>query len=122
MGPKKVFFSVYSVDPFLSVYVIESWIPYATFHHLWCDGIASLENMQISNSRFCESSKCWVYSTVNHPWWMSMLFHRRGFCGLARSFVTFGGSGGMMTTARQELPNPCSPQAKTREESSRRGK
>ena len=36
-----------------------------------------------------------------------MLFHRRGFCGLARLFVTFGGSGGMMTTARTELPYPC---------------
>ena len=51
-----------------------------------------------------------------------MLFHRRGFCGLARLFVTFGGSGGMMTTARTELPYPCSPKAKTRGESSRRGK
>ena len=51
-----------------------------------------------------------------------MLFHRRGFCGLARLFVTLGGSGGMMTTARIELPYPCSPQAKTRGESSRRGK
>ena len=27
-----------------------------------------------------------------------------------------------MTTARTELPYPCSPQAKTRDESSRRGK
>ena len=71
-----------------------------------CDGIASLGNMQISNSRLCESSKCWVYSAVNHPWWMSMLFHRRGFCGLARPLVTFGGSGGMMPTARTELPYP----------------
>ena len=38
--------------------------------------------MQISNSGLCESSKCWVYSAVNHPWWMSMLFHRRGFLWL----------------------------------------
>ena len=45
---------------------------------MYCDGIASLGNMQISNSRLCESSKCLVYSAVNHPWWMSMLFHRRG--------------------------------------------
>ena len=22
--------------------------------------------------------KCLVHSTVKHPWWMSMLFHRRG--------------------------------------------
>ena len=47
-----------------------------------CDRIASLGNMQISNSRLCESSKCWVYSTVNHPWWVSMLFHRRGLLWL----------------------------------------
>ena len=37
-------------------------------------------------------------------------------------FVTFGGSGGIMTTAGLELPYPCNPQAKTRGESSRRGK
>ena len=43
-------------------------------------------------------------------------------CGLTRLFVTFGGSGGIMITARTELPYPCSPQAKTRDESSRRGK
>ena len=42
-------------------------------------------------------------------------------CGSARLFVTFGGSGGMMTTARPELPYPFSSQAKTRDESSRRG-
>ena len=56
----------------------------------YCDGIASLGNMQISNSRLCESSKCWVYSAVNHPWWMSMLFHRRGllWLGLAVRYGT----------------------------------
>ena len=43
---------------------------------------------------------------------------------LSRLFVTFGGSGGIVTTARTELPYPCtcSSQAKTRDESSRRGK
>ena len=30
-------------------------------------------------------------------------------CGLARLHVTFGGSGGMITTARTELPYPCFP-------------
>ena len=44
------------------------------------------------------------------------------YCGLARLHVTFGGSGGIMTTAGPGLPYPCSPQAKTRDESSRRGK
>ena len=43
-------------------------------------------------------------------------------CGLSRLFVTFGGSGGIMTTARPGLLYICSPQAKTRDESSRRGK
>ena len=50
-----------------------------------------------------------------------MLFHRRGLLWLVWPYVTFGGSGGMMTTARPELPYPCSPQAKTQDESSRRG-
>ena len=50
-------------------------------------------------------------------------FSTDGVCfGLARLFVTFGGSGGIMTTARPGLPYPCNPQAKTRDESSRRGK
>ena len=39
--------------------------------------------LQISNSKLCESSKCRVYSTINHPWWMSMLFHRRGLLWLS---------------------------------------
>ena len=43
-----------------------------------------------------------------------MLFHRRGFCGLARLLVTFGGSDGIMTTARPRLPYPCSLRVKTR--------
>ena len=33
--------------------------------------------MQISNSEVGEVSKCRIYSTVNHLWWMSMLFHRQ---------------------------------------------
>ena len=50
-------------------------------------------------------------------------FPPTGFAvGLSRLFVTFGGSGGIITTARTELPYPCSFQAKTRGESSRRGK
>ena len=27
--------------------------------------------------KFQTRGKCWVYSAVNHPWWVSMLFHRR---------------------------------------------
>ena len=44
-----------------------------------------------------------------------MLFHRWGLpMGFARLHVTFDGSGGMMTTARTELPYPCSSQTKSR--------
>ena len=50
--------------------------------YYYCDGISSLGknmlvqrisgilsacNMQISNSTLCESSKCCLYSAVNHP-------------------------------------------------------
>ena len=35
--------------------------------------------------------------------------------------VTFGGSGGIRSTARPELPYPCVSQAKSRDETSRRG-
>ena len=40
--------------------------------------------MQIRNSKLCEASKCrvHVYSTVNHPWCRSMLFHRRSLLWL----------------------------------------
>ena len=61
-------------------------------------------------------------SAVNHPYWMGMLFHRRGLLWLGSAVATFGGSGGIMTAARTELPYPCSSQAKTRDKSSRRGK
>ena len=37
-------------------------------------------------------------------------------------FVTFGGSGGIMTSAGPELPYPCSSQVKTLSESSLWGK
>ena len=35
--------------------------------------------------------------------------------------VTFGGSGGIRSTARPEVPYPCDSQAKSRDETSRRG-
>ena len=76
--------------------------------------------MQISNLK--QSSECRVYSAVNHPWWVSMISTDTVCCGLALLHFTFGGSGMIMTTARSELPYPCSTQAKTRGESSRRGK
>ena len=42
-------------------------------------GILSACNMQIRNSKLCESSKGCLYSAVNHPWLMSMLFPLMGF-------------------------------------------
>ena len=60
-------------------------------------------------------------SKLNHPWWVSMLFPLRGFvCRSAH--VTFGGSGGIRSTARPELPYPSNSQAKSRDETSWRGK
>ena len=48
-------------------------------------------------------------------------FPLMGFvCWLAR--VTFGGSDGIISTARQELHYSCNSQAKSRDETSRRGK
>ena len=39
--------------------------------------------MQIAISKLCESSKCGVYSAVNHPWWSMVDEH--GVCLVARS-------------------------------------
>ena len=78
--------------------------------------------MQISNSVVGEVSKCWVYSAVNHPWWLSVLFQGRGLAVAGSAPVTFGGSGGIMPTAGPELPCPCCPQTKTRDESPQWGK
>ena len=58
-------------------------------------------------------------SKLNHPW-CEHAFPLTGFvCELAN--VIFGCSGGIMTTARPELPYPCVSQAKPRDETSRRG-
>ena len=68
-----------------------------------------------------EFSKCrayiYIYCAVNHSWWIST-----GLLWLGSAQVTFGGRGWIMTTARPELPYPCSSHAKTRDESSQRGK
>ena len=32
-------------------------------------------DMQIRNSVVCGVSKGCIYSKLNHPWWVSMLFH-----------------------------------------------
>ena len=59
--------------------------------------------MQISNSVVGEVNECRIYRTVNHPWG-EHAFPLMGFsCGLAGLFVTFGGSGGIIT-ARLDFP------------------
>ena len=74
--------------------------------------------------KVCKASKCRVYSTVNHPWWVRMFSTDGVCCGWARlhAYVTFGGSGGMMTTATTELLYPYVSQAKSQAKASRRGK
>ena len=39
--------------------------------------------MQIRNSKLCDSSAGRLYSAVNHPLWVSMLFHPRGWLSLS---------------------------------------
>ena len=68
--------------------------------------------MQITNLVVCGRSKGCIYKHA---------FPLTGFVCMA-AHVTFGGSGGIMTTARPELPYPCVSQAKSRDETSRRGK
>ena len=48
-------------------------------------------------------------------------FQLTGFVCMA-AHVTFGGSGGIRSIARPELPYPCVSQAKSLDETSRRGK
>ena len=72
--------------------------------------------MQITNSVVSDTSKGIIYKQVGEH-----AFPLTGFvCWLAH--VTFGGSGGIRSTARLELLYPCVSQAKSRDETSRRGK
>ena len=54
---------------------------------------------------------------INH-----LAFHQRGLCVSGSAHVTNGGSGGIMSTARLELPYRRISQAKFRDETSQRGK
>ena len=68
----------------------------------------------------CRSNGC-IYKQIKPPLVVEHAFPLTGFvCMVAH--VTFGGSGGIMTTARPELPYPCVSQAKSRDETSRSGK
>ena len=77
--------------------------------------------MQITNSVVCDASKGCIYKQIKPPLVSEHAFPLTAFvCRTAQ--VTFGGSGGIRSTARPELPYPCVSQAKSRDETSRRGK
>ena len=63
-----------------------------------------------------------IVRAVNNPWWLSMLFYRRGLAvvDLVGLMLHLVAAGGIMTT-RKELPYPstCSYQANFSEEGSR---
>ena len=72
--------------------------------------------MQITNSVDCGANKGCIPPLVGEH-----AFPLTGFVCMT-AHVTFGGSGGIRSTARPELPYPCVSQAKSRDETSRRGK
>ena len=79
---------------------------------------------KLESRNFVKRVSVEVYSALNHPWWVRMLSTDGVCCGWARlhAYVTFGGSGGMMTTATTELPYPYVSQAKSQTKTSRTGK
>ena len=77
--------------------------------------------MQITNPVVCSRSKGCIYKQIEPPLVGEHAFPLTWFvCRLA--LVTFGGSGGIRSTSRPELPYPRVSQAKSRDETSRRGK
>ena len=68
------------------------------------------------------SRKGCIYKQIKPPLVGEHAFPLTGFVCKETAHVTFGGSGGIRSTARPELPYPCYPQAKSRDETSRRGK
>ena len=77
--------------------------------------------MQLTNSVVCGRSKGCIYKQIKPPSVGEHAFPLTGFVCMA-AHVIFGGSGGIMSTAIPELPYPCVSQAKSRDETSRRGK
>ena len=77
--------------------------------------------MQITNWVVCDTSKGSIYKQIKPPLVGEHAFPLMGFV-CKEKHVTFGGSGGIMSTARPELSYPCVSQAKSRDETSRRGK
>ena len=77
--------------------------------------------MQITNSIVRGASNGCIYKQIKPSLVGEHAFQLTGFvCRSAH--VTFGESGGIMSTARPELPYPCDSQAKSRDETSRRGR
>ena len=77
--------------------------------------------MQITNLVVCGASNGCIFKQIKPPLVGEHAFPLTGFvCWLAH--VTFGGSGGIRSTARPELPYPCNSLAKSRDETFRRGK
>ena len=76
--------------------------------------------MQITNLVVYYTSKSSIYRRIKPPLVDEHAFPMKGFFA-RRIHVTFGGSGGIMSTARPELPYPCNSKAKPRDETSRRG-
>ena len=77
--------------------------------------------MQTTNSKVCDRVNVGLYKQIKPPLVGEHAFPLTGFVCMA-AHVTFGGSGGIRSTARPELPHPCNSQAKSRDETSRRGK
>ena len=76
--------------------------------------------MQITNLVVCDMSKGVLYKQIKPPLVGEHAFTLTGFVCM-KAHVTFGGSGEIMSTARPELPYQCSSQAKSGDETSRRG-
>ena len=77
--------------------------------------------MQITNSEDCDRVNVGLYKQIKAPLVGEHAFTLTGFvCWSAH--VTFGGSGGIRSTARRELPYPCVSQARSQDKTSRRGK
>ena len=77
--------------------------------------------MQITNSVVCGMSKGCIYEQIKPPLVVEHAFPLTEFVCMA-AHVTNGGGGGIRSTTRPELPYPCNSQAKSRDETSRRGK
>ena len=76
--------------------------------------------MQITNSVVSDTGKGCICKQIKPPLVGEHAFPLMRFVCLS-AHVTFSGSGGIRSTARPELPYPCVSQAKSRDETSRRG-